>query len=101
MVMVSSDIARPLPLTMTPPLADALATGRSSPTMGRKLTAPAEPLGPAINCAAAVELFRDALIVVVSAAVATDTVIGPVWEVTMVLTEPAARNATQVLPFQM
>ena len=54
-----------------------------------------------MNCAAAVELFRDALIVVVSPAVATDTVIGPVWEVTMVLTEPAALNATQVLPFQM
>lgn len=69
--------------------------------MGRKLTAPAEPLGPAINWLAAVALFREALIVVVSPAVATDTVIGPVWEVTMVLTEPAALNATQVLPFQM
>ena len=69
--------------------------------MGRKLTAPAEPLGPAINCAAAVELFREVLIVTVSPTVATDTVIGPVWEVTMVLTEPAALNATQVLPFQM
>jgi hypothetical protein len=54
-----------------------------------------------MNCAAAVELFNDALIVTVSPTVATDTVIGPVWEVTMVLTEPAARNATQVLPFQM
>ena len=69
--------------------------------MGRKLTAPADPLGPAMNCAAAVELFREALIVTVSPTVATDTVIGPVWEVTMVLTEPAALNATQVLPFQM
>jgi len=48
-----------------------------------------------------VELFSDALIVVVSPAVATDMVIGPVWEVTMVLTEPAALKATQVLPFQM
>jgi hypothetical protein len=86
---------------MTPPLADALATGRSVPTMGRRLTAPADPVGPAINCAAAVELFREVLIVTVSPTVATDTVIGPVWEVTMVLIEPAARNATHVLPFQM
>ena len=69
--------------------------------MGRKLTAPADPLGPAMNCPAAVELFNDVLIVTVSPTVATDTVIGPVWEVTMVLIEPAALNATQVLPFQM
>tara|TARA_R110000772_G_scaffold156727_2_gene267927 strand:- start:2859 stop:3068 length:210 start_codon:yes stop_codon:yes gene_type:complete len=69
--------------------------------MGRKLTAPAEPLGPAINWLAAVELFREVLIVTVSPTVLTDTVIGPVWEVTMVLIEPAALNATHVLPFQM
>ena len=63
---------------MTPPLADALATGRSVPTMGRRLTAPADPVGPAINCAAAVELFSDVAIVKVSPTVETDTVIGPV-----------------------
>ena len=63
---------------MTPPLADALATGRSVPTMGRRLTVPADPVGPAINCAAAVELFSDVVIVKVSSTVATDTVIGPV-----------------------
>lgn len=46
--------------------------------MGRKLTAPAEPLGPAMNWLAAVALFSDALIVTVSPTVLTDTVIGPV-----------------------
>ena len=101
MVMVSSDIARPLPLTMTPPLADALATGRSAPTMGRKLTAPADPLGPAMNWLAAVELSIDVPIVIWSPLVVTVMLIMPELLAIAVLIDPAALKLVQVLPFQM
>jgi hypothetical protein len=64
-------------------------------------TAPAAPLGPAKNWAAAAVLSRLVVIVTSSPEVAMATLTMPDVLPTTVLTEPAALKLTQLLPFQI